>query len=372
MLGKKAALLCLAFGISLPEMIRPDVQAQVRAKDRIVATVELVQIPVLVFDDKGAVATNLKKNDFRVLEDGIEQNILYCERERLPVSFVILADVSSSMTKKIPFVQEATLALLDPLGEQGGSLDEFSVLGIETRVKMIAPFTHDTMDLERKLPLLLEPTNGSTALFDGIYYGVTSAQREAANKRRAIIVISDGGDNHSRYNLLETKRMLEEADVPVFAVMAGPSFELPPLVVLPKRSRSPTSGRPGLQVPNPPSDYIGPAERNGPHNLKTLTEASGGGVFTARQLEDLPRIVQTIGQAVRYRYVLTYKPDRPQELATARGQVADSDPTRHKIHIELFPKEKFKGYGFPYYKRSYHSIQYGEPQPSMVGPRSSN
>jgi hypothetical protein len=79
--------------------------AQSRPDVRIVTSVELVQISVTVFDDKGSVATNLKKSDFLVQEDGVEQQILSCERERQPVSFVILADLSSSMTDKIPFVQ---------------------------------------------------------------------------------------------------------------------------------------------------------------------------------------------------------------------------------------------------------------------------
>ena len=90
-------------------------QAQPRAQARIVANVELVQVPVIIFDDKGTVAAGLKKSDFRLFDDGIEQKILYFERERVPVSFVILADLSSSMTRKIPFVQEAAVSLLDPL-----------------------------------------------------------------------------------------------------------------------------------------------------------------------------------------------------------------------------------------------------------------
>src|SRR6266550_3491832 len=79
-------------------------------------------------DDKGAVATGLKKSDFRLFEDGVEQDILYFERERVPVSFVILADLSSSMTRKIPFVQEAALSLLDSLQELDQHGDEYSVL----------------------------------------------------------------------------------------------------------------------------------------------------------------------------------------------------------------------------------------------------
>jgi Ca-activated chloride channel family protein len=186
---------------------------------RIVANVELVQIPVIVFDDKGAVAANLKKDDFRVLEDGVEQQLVYCERERESVSFVILADQSESMTKKIPFVQEAALSLVDPGLPKDPFRDEYSVFGIESRAKRLVPFTRDQHDLERRLPLLLTPTKGRTALFDGIYLGVASAQSEAENKRRAVIIISDGGDNNSRYNLRETQRLLEEADMPVFAVM---------------------------------------------------------------------------------------------------------------------------------------------------------
>src|SRR5271169_6124890 len=80
--------------------------AQSRPDVRIVTSVELVQIPVTIFDDKGSVATDLNKSDFLILEDGIEQRIVSCERERQPVSFVILADLSSSMTNKIPFVQD--------------------------------------------------------------------------------------------------------------------------------------------------------------------------------------------------------------------------------------------------------------------------
>src|SRR5258706_12677854 len=134
--------------------------------------------------------------------------------------------------------------------------------------------------------------------------------------------------------------------------MAGPSFELP-AIFLPqekKRSGLPRGKGSNTQFPNLPlpvrdDDYIGPAERRGPHNMKALTEATGGGVFTARDEEDLPRIVRTIGLAVRYRYVLTYKPIR-----------GTSDSRQHKVVVQLYPKDKFRGYSLPYYKRSYHSI----------------
>lgn len=362
-LRNRVVVCSLALGLGISGTIAPAAPAQGRANVRIVANVELVQIPVVVFDAKGAVATDLHKSDFRVLEDGVEQKILFCERERFPVSFVILADVSSSMTKKIPFVQEATLSLVDPPEQQAQHPDEYSVFGIESRARMLLPFTSDQGDLERRIPLLLSPTNGSTALFDGIYFGVTTANQHAANEHRAVIIISDGGDNHSRYTLQQTKKMLEEADLPVFAVMTGPSFELPSILFSPEKKRSPFPPERGSRRQSPSSliaiardDYIGPAERRGPHNLKTLTEPTGGGVFTAREQEDLPRIVRTIGLAVRYRYFISYKPVHQRVSDPAREKEA-GDPAKHKIHIELSPKEKFKGYSLPYYKRGYQSLE---------------
>jgi Ca-activated chloride channel family protein len=359
LVAKRGIFLFLAAGALLCPAGGPVAQSQPGV--RIVTSVELVQIPVTVFDDRGSVATNLSKSDFLVQEDGIEQQILSCERERQPVSFVILADLSSSMTEKIPFVQEATLSILDPDLPPVPFRDEFSLFGVETRVTRLAPFTGDQEDLGRRLPSLLAPTNGSTALFDGIYAGVTTLKREALNKRRAVIIISDGGDNHSRYSLRDIKGYLQEADVPVFAAMAGPSFELSdlfaPLQDSPKRSPWPgdTSKQqmPNIPVPSSPHDYIGPAERRGPHNLKALTEATGGSVFTAQHLEDLPRIVRTIGLAVRYQYILTYKP-APKPNA---GVVTEGKPNWHKLHIELRPKDKFSGYGIPYYKRGYSRIE---------------
>jgi Ca-activated chloride channel homolog len=358
--GSRAAAFCLALGLNGMVMLAPLAPAQIRSNTEIVANVELVQVSVVVFNGQGAVAGNLGKNDFRIVDDGVEQKILHCDRERVPVSFVILADLSSSMTRKIPFVVEAALSLVEPPEGEDQSVDEYSVFGIDTRAKLLFPFTRDENDLEQRLPLLLQPTNGSTALFDGIYFGVSTAERQASNEQRAMIIISDGGDNHSRYNLNETKRMLEEADVPVFAVMAGPSLDLPPFLLPPeqKTGRFPIGGPAGnSRAPDgrPAADYIGPAELHGPRNLKTLTEASGGGVFTATELDDLPRIVRTIGEAVRFRYVLSYKPVRDPKLVEAREKVP-GDPNKHKIRLELVPKEKFKGYYVPYYKRVYRSF----------------
>src|SRR5207249_8737019 len=114
----------------------------------------------------------------------------YFERERVPVSFVILADLSSSMTRKIPFVQEAAVSLLDPLEEAQQDSDEYSVLSIGKRSRQLLSFTHDQQDLERRLPLLLTATNASTTMFDGMWLGVSTAAMEAVNQHSAQIAIT--------------------------------------------------------------------------------------------------------------------------------------------------------------------------------------
>jgi len=361
MAGRRGVFLLAACVFVCVECARV-ANAQTPTRVGVAVEVELVQMPIIVFDDKGVVATGLKKSDFRIFDDGVEQRILYFDRERVPVSFVILADLSSSMTRKIPFVQEAALSLLDPIQQQDRQRDEYSIFGIGKRSRELMAFTSDENDLERRLPLLLSPSNESTALFDGVWAGASAARRGAFNRNRAMIIVTDGGDNHSRYNLRETRRFLEEVDMPVFAVMAGPSFELPEIISRHDKKENRRLGNgPVVKLPDLPfnyaqDDYIGPAERRGPHNMKELTEGTGGGVFTARHEEDLSRIVRTIGQAVRYRYVLTYKP------VHCVGFVSDCDKddsasSDHKVVVQLYPKEKFKGYSFPYYKRTYHRIQ---------------
>jgi Ca-activated chloride channel family protein len=185
------------------------------------------------------------------------------------------------------------------------------------------------------------PTDGGTALLDGLYSGVLTAIQEAQYKRRAVVVISDGGDNHSRYNLRQTKQFLKEAGVPVFAVMAGPKFELLP----PPPEKKPKGYKFPIPIPAPDTDFIGSAERQGPGNLKTLTEVTGGGVFTAHDSDSLVRIARTISAAVRYQYVLSYQTQRTENVKRRDNW--------HKIHVDLIPNDRFKGYRI-YYKGGFY------------------
>ncbi len=338
-----ALIFHLALAVSAFSTGRAAPQKTARSPVMISQEVTLVQVPVIVLDENGKIAAGLSKKDFRVSEDGIEQRLLQCEKERQPVSFALVADISESMTGKIPFVRDAAVSMVEPLSPQDKYPDEYSVFAVENHSRQLLHFTKDRPDLERRLPHLLMPTKGGTALYDGVYDAVLAANREAEHERRAVIVISDGGDNHSRHNLRSIKQLVKEAEVPVFSIMAGPELELPRAASKPPK----IMGRNPLPVPVlfPSGNYIGEAERRGPSNLKALAEASGGGVFTAHGPESLSRIARTIGEAVRNQYVITYTPQNTDDVKRKNNW--------HAIHLELAPKEKFARYTV-YYKSGYY------------------
>jgi Ca-activated chloride channel family protein len=322
---------------------------------------QLVRLLVIVFDNNGGRATGLTPRDFRVLDNGVEQRISYFSDVREPVSVVLAADDSGSMEHKIPFVREALDTLLDPYPnpqEQSRYHDEFALVRFATRAELAARFMTGA-ELEPWVNRLVKPTDGSTALFDAIYLSTAVAHR-GPNKRRAIIIVTDGGDNHSRYSLKQTRRFVEETDVPVFAIMASPSL-ISSLGIFGEGPKPPAITVPGTKVPIPlPSslenkqDVIGPAERRGPHNMKVLAEASGGAVFTARRLRDLPRIVRTIGNAIRYAYLIGYQP--PVRMEKVSGSSNSNADGWHNVKVTLVPASRYKGY-VVYAKDGYYDGQ---------------
>jgi Ca-activated chloride channel homolog len=339
-------------------------QKPFQSKDYIAAESNLVRIQIVAFDDKGAMASDLTAKDFHIFDDGVEQPIQYFSHARQPVSLVLSLDDSQSMKNKIPFVREAAYSLLAPFPDEEGQKkfrDEFSLVRFALRAEVVAPFTGGE-SLQPRIDGLIQPTESSTPLFDSVYLAAAT-ENDAMNERRAIILVTDGGDNHSRHSLSQTKRFLEEADVPLFAVMAGPSINFPFF--------SSPEKKPNEKLPIPsiiaalgsqagdghPRDFIGPAERRGPHNLKTLAEITGGSVFTANHLEDLQRIVQTLGIAVRYSYLIGYDPSTQEGVVHPKGWNG-----WHKLTIQLEPQDKYRGYVL-YTKRGYYESGAPNPKP---------
>jgi hypothetical protein len=221
---------------------------------------------------------------------------------------------------------------------------------------------------------IFPPTQGKasgTALFDTVYLAVTYARLNAFNKQHsAVILITDGGENHSRYRFKEVKQLLEESEVPVFSIVPPPVKIRESVFDSLEHKRPKMKGEPGERRDpfsiETDADVIGPAERQGPGNLKQLAEVSGGGVFTASTDEDIPHIAYALCKAIRFVYLLEYVPSGLGKVKHAR----DWDG-RHKIKLELTPKEEFHGYA-AYFKRGYHersgAVAQNDSAPALVHP----
>jgi len=355
-------------------------QAVRKSQSVIKAETRLVQVAVIVFDEKGAAAPELKKNNFRIFDDGVEQEVRYFSHQRVPVSLALAVDDSESVTHKLPFIRNASATVLAPYPDraaQARSGDEFAVIRFASRPSLVLDFTGEPW---RKVKIegddgIFPATQGrasGTALFDTVYQAVIYASMNAFNKQHsAVILITDGGDNHSRYRFKEVKGLLEESSVPVFSIVPPPvkiqqSLFDPLDRKHPRLADDPAVRRDPFSIETD-ADIIGPAERRGPGNLKQLADASGGAVFTADKDADIPHIAYALCKAIRYAYLLEYV---PTGLANVKRPPAWDG--KHKLELKLTPGDNFRGYA-TYFKRAYHersgTIFASEtPPPSLTHP----
>ncbi len=236
--------------------------------------VDLALVNVTVTDPYNRLVTGLETDNFRVFEDNIEQEVVTFSAEDVPISIGVIFDFSGSMSNKVGKAREAAVQFFKTANPQ----DEFFLVSFNERAELTSSFTNSVEDLQSRM--MLTVPKGRTALLDAIYLGL-SQMRGAHNAKRALLILSDGGDNHSRYNESDIKRLVKEADTQLYAVgIFDP---------LGYRNRS-------------------PEELSGPSLLSELTEMTGGRVFAVEKLDDLPDIASKIGMELRNQYVLGYRP----------------------------------------------------------------
>ena len=236
--------------------------------------VDLALINVTVTDPYNRLVTGLDPDNFRVYEDNIEQEVVTFSSEDVPISIGVIFDFSGSMANKIGKAREAALQFFKTANPQ----DEFFLVSFNERAELSSAFTNSIEDLQSRM--MLTAPKGRTALLDAIYLGL-SQMRGAHNGKRALLILSDGGDNHSRYNESDIKRLVKEADTQLYAIgIFDP---------LGYRNRT-------------------PEELNGPSLLGEVTEMTGGRVFAVENLNELPDIASKIGMELRNQYVLGYRP----------------------------------------------------------------
>jgi Ca-activated chloride channel family protein len=236
--------------------------------------VDLVLVPVTITDPMNRLVTGLDRENFQLYEGKEAQEIRHFSSEDAPVSLGVIFDMSGSMGSKIERAREAVIEFFKTANPQ----DEFFMITFSDKPEEISDFTQSVEDIQGKLVYTVP--KGRTALLDAIYLGI-SKMRQAKFPKRALLIVSDGGDNHSRYTESEIKNLVKEADVLIYAI--------------------------GIY------DHIFPTEeeRLGPQLLSEVTELTGGRAFTIDNPNDLADVATKIGIELRNQYVLGYRPKNP-------------------------------------------------------------
>src|SRR5271166_2074103 len=238
---------------------------------RIRMNVDMVLVPVTVTDPMNRLVTGLEQEDFQVLENNNGQKIISFAAEDAPVSIGIVFDLSGSMTSKLIRARESILQFIKTANPQ----DEFFVIGFNDRPELIEDFTNSVEDIQARLATVHAAHR--TALLDAIYFGLAK-MKDAHHERKALLVVSDGGDNRSRYTEGEVRAQVREADVEIYSI--------------------------GIFDPYAPT----PEERTGPQLLDDISSATGGRMFRVDDVDEMSDIAEKISTELRNQYVIGYKP----------------------------------------------------------------
>jgi VWFA-related protein len=232
----------------------------------------LVLIPVTVTDPMGKFVTGLDKENFKLTEDKGPQEILNFSSEDAPMSIGVVFDTSGSMGDKLQTARRAVTEFV----KTANPVDEFFLVTFAERPEMVIPFTVNIEEIQNRLMFAL--SKGRTALLDGVYLAMNQ-MKKARNPRKAILIISDGGDNSSRYTSSEVKNAVREADVQIYGIGIYEGMG--------NRGRT-------------------PEELGGPDLLHMLSSLTAGTSFEVGNLRELPDVAMKIAIELRHQYVLGY------------------------------------------------------------------
>ncbi|HEX2523924.1 MAG TPA: VWA domain-containing protein [Terriglobia bacterium] len=240
--------------------------------DRIKIPTELVSLPVTVTDAYNRLVTGLDRQHFEIFEDKVKQDISFFSDDDAPVSLGIIFDVSGSMKGKLDRARDALKAFI----LTSHSDDDFFLVGFNQRANLVAEFT-DGDTLANKLTLV-DP-KGQTALYDAAYLGIEKV-KQGRHNRHAMLLISDGQDNSSRYTYGELRKLLKEAGVQIYCIgiveMGGGAG--------------------------------GTLDMQGQAILEEIAQVTGGKAFFPRSAAELEDATTRIALELRHQYSIGYNP----------------------------------------------------------------
>jgi len=250
--------------------------AQVEPTDsRFVLDVFRVGLQFTVTDRKGRFVTNLTASDFEVIESRRPQKILEFTAETdLPLRLAILIDTSNSVRDRFKFIQEAAVEFVNNLIRKGQ--DKGMLVSFDTATELVADLSDDIPKLVKAIRALRP--GGGTALYDAIYFSCRDKliQDQPRHRfRRAMVILSDGEDNQSRYTRNQALEMAQKADVVIYTI----------------------------------STNITRVETDGDKVLKFFARETGGLAFFPFKVEDLAQSFENISNELRHQYTLMYRPE---------------------------------------------------------------
>jgi VWFA-related protein len=310
--GFAAAIVVLALGLAAPApgqvaLAHPKAAPEPAApRTNLRVDLNLVLVPVTVCDPFNRPVTGLEKEHFRVFEDNVEQTVTAFAQEDAPVAVGLVFDTSGSMGSKLRLSRQAAAAFFQTANPE----DEFLLVEFSDRPKLVVPMTGNTQEIQDHLTF--SQSKGRTALLDAVILAMHELKKSTVG-RKALLIISDGGDNCSRYTETELKNLVREGDVVIYAI--------------------------GI--------YGGgttPEEVAGPQLLTEIADQSGGRQLPASaQGDDIPDIAAKIGVELRNRYVLGYSPTAPHR-----------DGRYHPVQVKIVPP-----HGLPtlraFWRRGYYA-----------------
>lgn len=271
---------------------------------KIGVSVDVVLLYASVFDKDGRFVSGLEKKDFRLFEDGVEQEILSFTQEDVPVSMGILLDLSGSMRPKYDQVVKAARAFIQASNPQ----DEVFLIGFNDEVELLLDYSNDFDEISDALENTT--TTGATALYDAVYLGVQKAQTGTKTKK-AVVVISDGQDSQSYYSIDEMIAKVRESDVQVFCV--------------------------GFLDEKPKKTFFGSykdAELGKSYEaLQHISKETGAKAFFPYNIEDIHSIVAEIASEIRSQYSISYMSSNTARDGTFRRIKVAFEGKDDDIHL---------------------------------------
>jgi Ca-activated chloride channel family protein len=248
-------------------------QGEVDDKTPVITNTDLITFTVTVTDLYGRFVSGLSKNAFAIFDDKAQQDISFFSDEDAPVSVGILFDVSGSMSgDKVRRARDALAHFIQTSHDR----DEYFLIGFNSRAQLLMDRTRDGNAVLDKLTFV--QTKNNTALYDACYLGVERVQR-GTHPKRALLLISDGQDNNSRYTFNELRRVLKESDVVLYAIgiLGG-------------------------------SDVGSSLGMEGQGIMDELAGVSGGKAFYPRSGAEMDDIFEQIALELRHQYSIGYRP----------------------------------------------------------------